>query len=443
MNTCAHHRRALMRRLPDGLILLSGGKEIPRNYDVNYVFRQHSNFLYLTGVEEPDCHLLLDPKRRTSTLFLPRIDEHHRVWEGHVPGPAEAKTLYGVPRVLYCDALPAEIKRARKGYRRAYADAASWKHSGSALKGLHKASLTLEDAIEELRTIKTPGELERMAEANRISGRAHELVMRQTRAGMREYEVQALFEAECLRSGQRHLAYPSIVAAGKNGAVLHYRRNDAKLKKGQLLLIDAGVEVRGYAADITRTFPVSSRFSPKQRDVYSVVLETQKACIDAARPGLNSAAWHVLSMRLIADGLRDMKLLRGSIDELVETGAVRLFYPHGIGHLLGLDVHDGLGGKRRKKPNPTKVPVRFVADLEPGMAVTVEPGVYFIDALLNSPRLRRKHRDQVDFTRAERFLDLGGVRIEDDIVVRPSGPPRNLTSVAKEIGDIEALRRGV
>jgi Xaa-Pro dipeptidase len=408
-----------MRRLPDGLILLSGGREIPRNFDVNFVFRQQSNFLYLTGVEEADCHLMLDPKRRTSTLFLPRIDDHHRVWEGHVPGPAEAKKLYGVRRVLYDDELPSEIRKARRGHRKAYANDTAWKRFSKNLKGLSRAGAALQDAIEELRTLKTPGEISKMREANRISGRAHEQVMRQTRAGMREFEVQAIFEAECFRSGNRHLAYPSIVAAGVNGAVLHYRRNDAKLKKGQLLLIDAGVEVNGYASDITRTFPVGKRFSRKQRDIYSVVLETQKACIDAARPGINSAAWHVLSMRLIADGLRDLKLLRGSIDELVETGAVRLFYPHGIGHLLGLDVHDGLGGKRRKKPNPTKVPVRFVADLEPGMAVTVEPGVYFIDALLNSPRLRKKHRSRVDFTRAERYLDLGGVRIEDDIVVRP------------------------
>lgn len=430
-----------MRRLPDGLIVLSGGLEVTRNYDVSFVFRQDSDFLYLTGVEDPGFHLLIDPKRKNSTLFLPRIDDHHRVWEGHVPGPAEAKRLYGVQRVLYDDALPGEIKKARRGHRRAYVNSPVQKKLKKSFQGLPLLSSVLDDAIEELRAVKTPGEISLMAEANRISNRAHGIVMRKTRAGMREYEVQTLFEAECLRSGNRHLAYPSIVAAGNNAAVLHYRHNDAKLKKTDLLLIDAGVEVKGYASDITRTFPVGKKFSQRQKDIYSIVLETQKACIEAARPGLNSATWQVLSMRLIADGLRDLKLMRGSVDTLVETGAVRLFYPHGIGHLLGLDVHDGVGGKSRKKPNPTKVPVRFAADLEAGMAITSEPGIYFIDALLNAPRLRKKHRDHIDFNRAERYLGMGGIRIEDDVIVRPSGPPRNLTTVAKEIPDIEALRR--
>lgn len=431
-----------MRRLPDGLILLAGGREITRNYDVSYVFRQGSDFLWLTGVEEPGYALLLDPKRKSSTLFMPRIDDHHRVWEGNVPSPAEAKRLYGVQRVGFIDDLPRELKTARRGHRRAYANAAAVKTWGAALKGLRPTPPDLQDAIEELRTLKDEGELAFMRRANKVSGAAHVEVMRRARAGMREYQVQAVFDSACMAAGLKHLAYPSIVAAGDNAAVLHYRKNDAALKNGQLLLIDAGAECRGYAADITRTFPVSGRFTRRQADVYDIVLGVQNALIAAARPGVNSADWQVMSMRLIAEGLRDLKLLRGSTDSLVETGAVRLFYPHGIGHLLGLDVHDGLGGKKRKLPNPTKVPVRFVARLEAGMAITAEPGIYFIKALLCSKSMRQKHRAAVDFGRAESWLGFGGIRIEDDIIVERVGPPTNLTTVPKERSAIEALRRG-
>lgn len=440
-NTFSGHRKALMNKLKDGLILLAGGKEITRNYDVNYVFRQGSDFLWLTGVEEPGCALLMDPKRRAATLFMPRIDDHHRVWEGHVPSPAEARKLFGVPKVAYVDELPKALKAAKRGHRRLYADPAALKAWPA--KGLKADSENLADALEDLRTLKDGGELALMKRANEVSGAAHAAVMRGAKAGMREYQVQALFDAACLSAGLKHLAYPSIVAAGANGAVLHYRKNIAVLKEGQLLLIDAGAEYRGYAADITRTFPVSKRFTRRQADVYDVVLATQKALIAAAKPGLNSAEWQVLSMRLIAEGLRDLGLLRGSTDALVETGAVRLFYPHGIGHLLGLDVHDGLGGKRRKLPNPTKVPVRFVAKLEAGMAITAEPGIYFIPALLTSKAQKDKHKAHVDFAKAQSWLDFGGVRIEDDIVVRASGAPLNLTDVPKERAAVEALRAAV
>ena len=435
------HRRALMKRLPDGPILISGGVAVARNHDVDFVFRQTSDFLYLTGVEEPGCHLLLDPKRGAETLFIPRIDNHHRVWLGHVPGPAEARKLFGVSRVLYSDQLPDAAAKAARGSRRVYATEKAWQAASAALNGASNKPEELEDALSELRAVKNEGELALLKRANEVSGRAHEAVMRAVRPGMREYQAQAVFEAECLKAGLKHLAYPSIVAAGRNGAVLHYHRNDDLLRAGDLFLIDAGAELKGYAADITRTYPVGRRFTPRQRDVYSVVLEAQKQCIDRARPGVNSADLHVHSMRVLAEGLKSLKILKGDVDGLVLGGAVRLFYPHGIGHMLGLDVHDCPGGKKRVLPNPTKVPVRFVARLEPGFVITVEPGLYFIEALLRDPRLRRKHRGAVDFARAESYLDLGGIRIEDDVVVQEKGPPLNLTSVPKSIADIEAIRR--
>ena len=276
-----------------------------------------------------------------------------------------------------------------------------------------------------------------MKRAGEVSSRAHREVMKKTRPGMREYEVQAVFEAACLREGLRLLAYPSIVAAGPNAAVLHYHRNDALLGKDDLLLLDAGGEERGYAADITRTFPASGKFNRRQRDVYQIVLETQKACIERARPGIISAELHVFSMEKIAEGLKSIGLLKGDSSGLVESGAVRMFYPHGLTHMLGLDVHDVTGGLRRVIPNPMKVHVRFVARLEPGFVITMEPGIYFIPALINDPANRRRFRNSVNFSRVEKFLDFGGVRIEDDIVIRPQGTPENLTSAPKEIADVE------
>lgn len=435
-----HHyreiRRLLSRRLPDGLILLSGGHPVARNGDVDFVFRQKSDFLYLTGVEEPGCYLLIDSRRGRDTLFIPRIDTDHRVWLGHVPDPKQARSLFGFSRALYATQLPEALKEARSGYGKAYCDEQAYKRFKDSLR-LRNSAAGLRDALDELRACKTPGELDLMREASRVSSRAHVQVMKSARPGQYEYQVQAVFESECHRAGLRHLGYPSIVATGKNGAVLHYHHNDARLKNGELLLIDAGAECKGYSADITRTFPVGGRFTRRQRDIYSIVLETQKAAIERARPGVVSAELHVFSMTRIAEGLKSLGILRGEVSGLVEGGAVRLFYPHGLTHMLGLDVHDSTGGRKRRMPNPTRVPVRFVARLEPGFVITMEPGIYFIKALLRDPALRRRHRGSVNFPRAESFLDFGGVRIEDDIVIRPHGPPLNLTAVPKEMAEIE------
>lgn len=429
-------RSALGGKLADGLLLLAGGRHIPRNADVDFVFRQKSDFLYLTGVSEADCYLLIDPRRKRQALFIPRIDNHHRTWLGHVPGPREAKTLYGFSHVYYGDELEKAIGKARRGYRKVYADESAHKKFRKAL-GLPNHPAKLRDALDELRACKNENEIKLMRRASAVSAEAHKMVMACARPGQYEYQVQSIFESECLKAGLKHLAYPSIVAAGANAAILHYQRNNAQLSNGDLLLIDAGAECEGYAADITRTFPVNGRFSNRQKDIYSIVLEAQKKCIDRSRPGIVSAQLHVLSMGLIAEGLKSLGLLKGDVAGLVEGGAVRLFYPHGLTHMLGLDVHDVTGGRKRRMANPTNVPVRFVARLEPGFVITMEPGIYFIKALLHDPQLRRKHRASVDFARAEKFLDFGGVRIEDDIVIMPRGPALNLTAVPKEISDIE------
>ncbi len=435
------HRDALMKRLPDGLIFMRADGETIRNNDVSYLFRQSSDFLYLTGIEDPDFALLLDPKRGETTLFVPDVDEKQLVWRGYIPPPAEAARHYGIRRAYRISELSRVFPSLKRGYQRLYGNRRGIELLGRKLKqGLQAKPEPLREALEELRAVKTPGEIQTLQHANDCSAVGHIAAMKCTRPGMFEYQVQAELEREFRKAGLRHEGYPSIVASGRNSAVLHYQSNRRQMKAGDLLLIDAGGEYRGYTADITRTFPVSRKFTSRQKDVYSIVLAAQKECIGRTRAGVTSAELHLHSLRVLGDGLKFLGLLKGNLDLLVESGAVATFYPHGLSHMLGLDVHDVSGGRRRKLRHMGKPMLRFNARLEPGFVVTMEPGLYFIEALIRSPERRRKYRGMVNFSLAEKYLDFGGIRIEDDVVVRPSGAPLDLTKVPKEVSDIEALR---
>jgi Xaa-Pro dipeptidase len=437
-STFRAHREALGRRLPGGPIVLGSAPEILRNGDVHFPYRQSSDFLYLTGVEEPGYALLLDPERGREALFVPRLTQLHAVWMGHIPSRDEAREAFGIRDVRFLEDLPAVLKKWAKGRRTVHADAYAGARARRAVGARRVRTSDLKEALLELRIVKTPGEIALLRRASAATAAGHKAAMRFTRPGLHEYEVQAELEREFLRAGCAERGYSSIVAGGPRSAVLHYEHNSARLGRGDLLLIDAGAECRGYTADVTRTFPVSGRFSRRQRDLYEVVLEAQNRCIDLARAGRTSMEVQRLAEGTIAEGLRSLGFLKGSTEELVETEAVRVFFPHGISHTLGLDVHDVQGGRKRRLAKPRKVKMRFRARLEPGFVITVEPGVYFIAALLHDPEKRRRHRRRIDFDRAERFLDFGGVRIEDDVVVRPKGPPENLTPVPKTVAEVEA-----
>lgn len=436
------HRRALMRRLPDGLILLQAAVPAHRNSDQAFPYRQDSSFLWLTGVDQPGYALLLDARRGEEWLFCPRLTQKHAVWVGHIPSLAEARRAFGVATTAYHDDLKKTLARLGRRGRVIHADRRSLATARAAAPAAHAERRALEDALQELRIVKDEAEIALLAKASQATARGHVAAMRAARPGLFEYQVQAELEREFLRAGCSDVGYGSIVASGRNGAVLHYTRNDARLRKGELLLIDAGAEYRGYTADVTRSFPVSGRFTARQQDVYTVVLDAQTRTIDAARAGRTTMELQRRSEESLAEGLRSLGVMKGGVDELVDTAAIRVFYPHGIGHTLGLDVHDVQGGKRRRLPRVPKVRVRFRARLEPGFVITIEPGIYFNPALLFDAELRRKHRGRIDFQKAERYLDLGGIRIEDDVVVQPSGPPKNLTRVPKSIADVEAACAG-
>lgn len=426
-----------MQRLPDGLILLQAAVPAHRNGDQAFPYRQDSSFLWLTGVAEPGYALLLDPKRGEEWLFCPKLTRKHAVWLGRIPSLAEAKRRFGVARTAYREDLKKTAARLARGRALIHADRRSLafaRHMAPRARQDHRA---LQDALEELRIVKDDAELALLAKASEATARGHLAAMRAARPGLLEYEVQAELLREFLRTGCFDVGYGPIVAAGSNGAVLHYTSNDARLRRGDLLLIDAGAEYQGYTADVTRSFPVSGRFSARQRDVYEIVLEAQTRAISDARAGRTTLELQRGSEQRLAEGLRWLGLMRGSTDELVQSGAIRVFYPHGIGHSLGLDVHDVQGGRRRRLPR-SRVKLRFRARLEPGFVITIEPGIYFNPALILDGELRRKHRRRIDFTKAEGYFDLGGIRIEDDVVVQPKGPPRNLTRVPKSVADVEA-----
>lgn len=430
-------REALSQKLPESVVLLSGGRLQSRNGDVDAAFRQKSDFLYLSGVEKPGHHLLIDAKSGRSILFIPRSTQKEEVWTGPVPTPEQAGNTYGFSETAYADELPAKLKELLGGRTEVHTDQDTGESQADLFKSLAAAARQdlFRGALDALRVVKTAVEVKLIKIANDISSAAHLAAMELTRPGQREYQLQAAFEKILQENGLPRQAYPSIVGAGINSAILHYGHNGfpvmgkpaAPIKEGELVLIDASGEFMGYASDITRTFPAGDKFTPRQRDIYSIVLAAQLSAIHAARPGIIMKELHRHSALMVAEGLKWLGILKGEAEALVNSGALGLFYPHGLSHMMGLDVHDVRPGGPETK-------------LEPGHVLTVEPGIYFISGLLNDPRNREKYKNQVDFALAESYLDFGGVRIEDDIAVEKNGPPTNLTDAPKELPEIEALR---
>ncbi|AGY92775.1 hypothetical protein SPICUR_09270 [Spiribacter curvatus] len=421
----ARHRDALMQRMgDDALAVIAGASMRPRNRDVDYPFRQDSDFRYLTGFIEPDAIAVLIPGRTAGSfiLFSRERDPQRETWEGRTIGQTAAVEEYGADAAYPIDEIDAVLPGLMAGRRRLYCrlgdDEAfdqrliGWVERARAQRGddAPQAYEALDPLVHALRQVKSPAEIERMGEAARISAAAHTRLMETLRPGMAEYEV----EAGLLYDFRRHNgepAYPIIVGGGANACVLHYIANGDALRDGDLLLVDAGVELDGYAADITRTVPVNGRFSDAQRVVYEVVLAAQQAALERVRPGETFNAAHEAATRVLVEGMVDLGLLEGEVDALIESGDYRRYFMHRTGHWLGMDVHD-VGGYRRDGEWLT---------LAPGMVVTVEPGLYIPPG---SP---------VD----ARWQGIG-VRIEDDCVVTGDGHENLTAAVPKSVEAIEA-----
>jgi len=437
----AQHRQklaGLFHAHPNDIIFIQGATVAHRyGTDFQYPFRQESNFLYLTGVEEPDFSMLLVPTTGVYYLFVPRRDAMYAVWHGFVYSQEKYKSRYTPDEMYYRDELETVLQRLNPNSVHCVgeSDAAIIQAAGyRAETGL------LQDALAWCRVIKTDGEMQLMREANRVASAAHRKVLGTLKAGMMEYELQALFEYECTRRGHRHQPYGGIHAAGKGSAVLHYVDNRRPVQDGDLVLIDAGAEAHGYAADITRTWPANGHYSEKQAFVYDTVLEMLETSIQKAAPGVEMEQLHLDAARLLLTRFREAELVRGDVDELMDQNIFALFFPHGLGHFLGLDTHD-VGGYPKGVERIDRPGLRYLRArrlLEPGMVVTIEPGIYFIPALLLPAFENPAQAPYLNEGALRHYLHFGGIRIEDNLLITASGH-ENLTDVPKKRGEIESI----
>ncbi len=426
----ARRRAALLQQLPQNSVALVSASHLKtRNRDAEYAFRQDSDFYYLTGFNEPDALLLLIPGRAEGefVLFCPPRDPQMEIWTGYRAGPEGCVRDFGADQAFALEELEQQMPRLLDGVHRLYYALGSDEALDTRVRGwlnqvraqsrqgaqAPEELVLLDNLLHEQRLFKSAAELDVMRRAADISAEAHCRAMRLSRPGLYEYQLEAEITGYCMQQGARFQAYSPIVGGGANGCILHYIDNSAELKDGDLVLIDAGCELDNYASDITRTFPVNGRFSPQQRALYQLVLDTQLACIDAMQPGVLWNRIHDLSVELLTEGLIELGLLQGERDALIEAGAYRRFYMHRIGHWLGMDVHDVGQYKLDGEWRP----------LQPGMVMTIEPGLYVAPD---------------DDSVAPEWRGIG-IRIEDDVLVTEQGPDVLTAAVPKTIADIEAL----
>ena len=428
----ARRRRQLMRMVGvGGIAILPAAPVRTRSRDVEYRYRQDSDFYYLTGFAEPDAVAVLAPGRDKGEylLFCRDRDEEKELWDGRRAGPAGAIEQYGAhdafPIDDIDDILPGIIESCPRVYYTMgmYTDfdarIAEWINSlrSGESRGVHTPQefIALDHLLHDMRLYKSRAEIAAMRKAAKVAVKAHERAMRVVRPGMYEYEVEAEYRHE-FRRNDAWVSYSPIVGTGRNSCTLHYVDNNQQLADGDVLLIDAGCELDYYASDITRTLPVNGKFTPAQRDVYQIVLEAQYAAIDKTRKGNHWNEPHDAAVEVITRGLKDLGLLKGSVRKLIKDNAYRFFFMHRTGHWLGMDVHD---------VGDYKVGEQW-RELEPGMVTTVEPGIY-IPARRNIPK---------------RFHNIG-IRIEDDVLVTASSADVLSKGLVKEPDAIEAkMARG-
>ena len=416
-----------LRAAGGGIAIIPTALERIRNRDSDYPYRHDSYFHYLTGFTEPEAVLVLiaGEAETKNILFCRAKHEEREIWDGFRYGPAAAGERIGADEAWaneeLTERLPALLGNQPALWYSLGHDEAWDKRIMESLNTVRAsvrsgvaAPADIRDVrvpLDEMRVFKDASEIALMRRAAEITAAAHRRAMQATRPGRMEYEIEAELQHEFRRSGSQFPAYTSIVAGGANACVLHYNDNNQLLRNGELLLIDAGCELDSYAADITRTFPVNGRFEGAARDVYALVLAAQKAAIAECHIGSNFNSPHDAAVQILAQGMLDLKLLTGSLDEVIETGAFRRFYMHRTGHWLGLDVHDAGEYKRMGRWR----------DLEPGMVLTIEPGCYIRPA------------DDVP----EAFWNIG-VRIEDDVLITANRPDVLTSAAPKCIKDIEA-----
>lgn len=439
----ARRNTLLANMQPNSIAIILAAPEVTRSNDTEYHFRQNSDFFYLTGFEEPDAILVLSNQSETSAnqffinacgdnsasaIFVRPKDEIAEVWHGRRLGKIDAPTSLKIDVAFNLEELPELLPELINGHECLYyehghhpkADASiaqaiqACKHSPKQVKTAPKATVDVSQLLHSMRLVKSSKEINVMRASANIACEAHKQAMKMSAEGVYEYQLEAQILYCFALYGARHAAYNTIVGSGENACILHYTENKDELKNGNLVLIDAGAEYNGYASDITRTFPVNGQFSSAQKDIYELVLDIQKQCIKRFKPGVTIAQVMLFAVEETIKGLLSLNILSGTLEECIEKEVHKQYFMHGLGHYLGIDVHDVGNYKEAGQDKP----------LEPGIVITVEPGIY-ISSSSEAP---------------EKYHGIG-VRIEDNIVITNEGCEVLTDNAPKEVKDIEAIMK--
>ncbi|HSV88205.1 MAG TPA: aminopeptidase P family protein [Bacteroidales bacterium] len=457
--TYINRREKLRSGLKSGLILFLGNVDVPMNYPANtYHFRQDSNFLYFFGLNYQGLIGVLDVDNGTDYLFGNDISLDSIIWMGPQPLVKEKAQSAGVEKSAPVEELTALIKKAQNSGRPIHylpqyraenkIRLAEW--LGVAV-GEQRAGVSSEliKAIVALREIKEPQEIAEMERAIETGYLMHTTAMKMARPGALEREIAGVVEGIAI-SGGGSLSFPLILS--KHGEILHNHDHSHQLKAGDLLLVDGGAETPlCYCSDHTRTIPVGGKFSPKQKEIYEIVLQANQKAIEAIKPGVPFKSIHMLAINLIGEGLKKIGLMKGNIADAAEKAATALFMPHGLGHMIGLDVHDmedlgenfvGYDDEVKRSELFGTAYLRLGKKLKPGFVVTVEPGIYFIPALIEKWENEGKFKDYINYQKVREYIGFGGIRIEDDVLVTENGYRVPGQTIPKTVAEIEAYMKG-
>jgi len=449
-------RTRLIERIQHGLILFMGHNESPMNYrDNTYPFRQDASFLYFIGLDNPGLAAVIDADEGREIVFGDDATLDDIVWMGPQPLLSERCHQIGIDETEPSSELESVLQKALKQDRPIHF-LPQYRPETIMKIGrlLHVPASRIQERISEAlikavvaqRSVKSEGEIEQIEAALDVTYEMHTLAMKMSKPGMRECDVSGAMEGAALARGSR-LSFPSIFSV--HGETLHNHYHGNVMSEGDIAINDSGAESPlHYAGDITRTIPVGGTFTQKQKDIYQIVLDTQLGSIEAMKPGVPYRDVHRLACRILTSGLKAIGLITGDADEAVQASAHTLFFPHGLGHQLGLDVHDmeslgedyvGYTETIRRNPEFGWNCLRLGRELEPGFAVTVEPGIYFIPALIDRWKADKKCADFIHYDKVETYRDFGGVRLEDDVLITENGCRVLGPAIPKTIGDVEAL----
>jgi Xaa-Pro aminopeptidase len=457
-NIYTTRRNSLQKFFKDGIAFFPGNDESSMNYPGNtYHFRQDSSFLYFFGLDQPGLAGLIDFETGDEYIFGNDITMEDIIWMGNQPSVAERASMAGINKTLPYDKLDGVIKKIIKQkkkihYLPPYRGETIIKLAGMlsvpASNVKSGASVDLIKAVVSLRSVKEDVEINEIEKMVDVAYEMHTSAMKMARPGIYEREIAGRIEGIAVSHGGG-ISFPIILSI--NGQILHNHYHGNLLKKSRLMVVDAGAEsCNGYASDITRTSPVGGKFTSDQKEIYKIVLAANTESIKGISPGIPFRNVHLNSARIIAEGLKDLGLMKGNIDKAVKAGAHALFYPHGLGHMLGLDVHDmeGLGedyvgydSSVKRSTQFGTAYLRLAKKLKPGYILTIEPGIYFIPALIDQWKAEKIFREFINYDKVEKYRDFGGIRIEDNVLVTIKGHRVLGKPIPKKIKEIEDLMK--